>query len=111
MAADDLHQNDNPRTPATGLARAWTELCADFTMAREDAREDVLSDEEIMLLGGAQCEASWRLLAAPAPDAAALAYKLEVFRDEQVYCLVDDTVHEVLKCMIKDALVLVLRES
>lgn len=80
----------------------WKQLCATLEMARADAREEVESDAEFDLLAGAHIDAEWKLLRAVAPDLEALAYKLEVFRDEQAYRLNDDAVHEVINGMIAD---------
>lgn len=81
----------------------WNQLRANLELTRSDALEEVESDEEIMLLGSAQSDAAWLLLNAPAPDMAALACKLEVFRDEAAYELADDLVQTVLQAMIADA--------
>jgi hypothetical protein len=71
-------------------------------MARDDAREDVDSDEEVSLLGNAHSEATWGLLTAPAPDLDALAYKLEVFREEAMWELVNERVQELFQALIAD---------
>jgi hypothetical protein len=61
-------------------------------MARDDAERDDLhevdlSDEECQLLGRAQSEAVSALMLTPAPDLAALAYKLETFAAEDCFGL------------------------
>lgn len=81
----------------------WIDVFETYRMAKSDADEDVESDEECTLLGEAHSEATWRLLAFPAPNAAAFATKLEVFRDEETYALRDDLVREVLGVFISDA--------
>ena len=72
-----------------------------MAMARADCLEEVESDEENMLLGGAESDATWDVLTAPAPHHAALAFKLEVFRDNESYMLTG--VNVILDCMIADA--------
>jgi hypothetical protein len=81
----------------------WAEVFRTYEMAKSDADEKVDSDEECTLLGEAHSEATRRLLAFPAPDAAAFTVKLEVFRDEEMYALRDDLVREVLGVLISDA--------
>lgn len=83
------------------MVTEWQRACATLAMARTDALEEVESDAEIVLLGGAQSDAAWTLLTAPAPDAEALALKLEVFRDEEAYRL--NGVSELISVMIADA--------
>ena len=85
------------------MGEHWNQLCATYAMAREDAQEEVSSDEECTLLGTAHSDATWSLLIAPAPDLEALAYKLEIFRDEEMYELTEDRVGIILQAMIADA--------
>jgi hypothetical protein len=81
----------------------WAEAFRTYEMAKSDADEDVESDEECTLLGEAHSEATRSLLAFPSPNAAALATKLKVFRDEEMYALREDLVREVLGVLISDA--------
>lgn len=75
---------------------------ATFEMARADAGEDVHSDDEFALLDMALANATRELLMARAPHFAALAYKLEVFRDQEVYHARRDRVIEILDALIAD---------
>jgi hypothetical protein len=80
----------------------WEQLRATLEMARADALEDVENDLEFDLLAHAHIDAEWQVLRSPAPDAEALAFKMEVFRDEEAYRLNDDAVHEVINGLIAD---------
>jgi hypothetical protein len=71
---------------------AFADARATYEMARADACvpaeiEGELSDEECEMLGSAQSHATSALLLAPAPDLAALAYKLEIFAFEDCFWL------------------------
>lgn len=89
----------DPTSSATTFARAL----AVYEMAREDAREDVENDEEIMLLGRAQSDATEALLLSPAPDLAALAYKLEAFATEDCFGLSPQYRDPLFAAIIADA--------
>ena len=69
------------------LAETFASALAAYEMACEDALEPVDSDEEVDLLGMAQHEATAALMLIPAPDFAALAYKMAVFAVENCFNL------------------------
>lgn len=90
----------------------WNQLCANLKMARADlADESVESDAEIDFFADAQRHAEWEILTTPAPDLEALAFKMEVFRDEEAYNLGNEAVREALNGMIADARRLTGREG
>jgi hypothetical protein len=76
-----------PPEPGQATRTAFAEVRATYEMARDDAQEDVESNEECELLGKAHSEATEALLLSPAPDLAALAYKLEAFATEDCFWL------------------------
>lgn len=96
MANDNLGAESARENPHA----AWQSAVDRLAMARGDALEDVETDEEIMLLGGAQCEATYALLLTPAPNAEALAHKIAVFREEEVYRL--DNIGDFFDALIAD---------
>lgn len=88
--------------PALEPADKWLTARDGLEMARRDCLESGDSDDEFTLYGLAQSEAGVALRLTPAPDAAALAHKLAVFRDEEVYRL--DNIEDVFDALIADAL-------
>lgn len=74
-----------------------------FEMARNDACEEVQSDDEFLLLDLALHNAGRGLLTTPSPHLAALTYKLEAFRDQEIYHIRSDRVCEILEVLIADA--------
>ena len=83
-------------------ATGWNERRRTYLMAKADTDEEVESDEEIMLLGTALSDANGAPLDEPAPTWEAVITKLQVFRDEETYCLVDERVREVIGTLIAD---------
>ena len=71
-----------------------------FEMARDDDRVAV-SDVECNLLGPARYAAADALFLIPAPNMAALAYKLEIFASED--CFNDITRDQSFAAIIRDA--------
>jgi hypothetical protein len=88
-------------SPAFEPVHSWLAAREGLEMARRDCLESGDSDEEITLYGLAQGEAGVVLMLTPAPDAAALAHKLAVFRDEGVYRL--DNIGDIFDALIADA--------
>lgn len=80
----------------------WRSACETFAMAQADLR-DVESDEELGIFAGAQMMAMMTMLLTPAPDVAALARKLEVFRDEEAYGHIDETLLPIFAALVEDA--------
>jgi hypothetical protein len=98
MATDTLKGGIRPENPES----EWLHVCDTWDMARKDMDEAGDTDDEINLYGLAYCEAYCALIRTPAPNAAALARKLEVFRDEEAYGLVREAVDEFIGVMIDD---------
>jgi hypothetical protein len=76
-----------------------------YEMAKADAyapHDYELSDDECMLLGTAHSDATWAMIFAPAPDLAALAYKLEAFEAEECFALNDEYRQPMVVAMIAD---------
>lgn len=86
-----------------GHDNAFRSARAAFEMARDDLRENVESDAEFSLFDTAFNDARRVLLTTPSPDVAALAYKLQVFQDEEIYHARADQIRAVLQVMITDA--------
>lgn len=79
----------------------WDEKCATYEMARLDNLEWIEDDKEGELISSAHTHALMSLLRSPAPDIAALAYKLQVYRDEDAHELY--VAPEIVDLMIGDA--------
>ena len=77
--------------------------CRTLDMARSDAREDVQSEDEFVLLDLALHNACRNVLLAPSPDLEALIYKLELFREQQMHLARSDRVAEIFDGLITDA--------
>lgn len=84
------------------LLQAFADARAKFEMARSDIGE-VEAEIEYELLDKALTEAESELLRTPSPNLMALIYKLEVFRDEELFDLHRVKVIEILTDLIGDA--------
>lgn len=80
----------------------WTDACAALEKARLDCLEPASGDEEGERRGIRQSLAGDAVLLTPAPDFRAVAHKLQVFLDEEVYRCDDESVKSRVGAIIAD---------